>query len=493
MSFPPSDYGLREAVRSQALVAALPAYIRERRWFGGKSREITACSIADALPLPANAPLAYLCVVEISYADGGSDSYLLPLASADGVQAAELRRTTPQAVVMTTDDLSGDGALYDAVYDPAFCQLLLGIVERGERAGGAIGTLLAEPTAAFAGLRGVGELEPRISLAEQSNTSIIYGDRLILKLFRRLVPGLNPDLEIGRFLTEQGQFIQIAPVAGSLSYASGDNETATLGVLMGYVPNVGDAWSRMLELLREVPEHASPADLTIIAARTLGQRTAEMHMALANSQEPSFAPEPFSMPHAEAEMAAMNALADRVFVEARAHHGNQPASVQHTVAEVLAREPQIRARFARLTAQPLTGQRTRAHGDYHLGQVLATPDADFIVIDFEGEPARSLDERRAKRSPLRDVAGMLRSFDYVAATGLPDEAAPGWVATVSQAFLDSYLKTASDASFLPHNEAERAALLDAYLIEKAVYELQYELNNRLDWVRIPAGGILRLL
>ncbi|MBC8161617.1 MAG: putative maltokinase [Roseiflexaceae bacterium] len=516
MSFPPSVYALREAVRAPALVEALPDYIRERRWFGGKARTIASARIADALPLPANSPLAYLCVVELTYQEGEPDTYLLPLAFADATQAADLRRATPQAVIANTDDLTGDAVLYDAVYDPAFCQLLLGAIERGERFGGAEGTIFATPTEAFTRLRGAGELETHVSKAEQSNTSILYGEQLILKLFRRIVPGLNPDLEIGEFLTAQG-FAQIAPVAGALSYDDGTGQPATLGMLMSFVPNVGDAWSFMLGLLGQVQAELRQSDSlprrneeregseglnspavgrTLDAVRMLGRRTAELHLALASGQGQEFVPEPLSAEDASAEVASMNNLADRVFAQARASLDRQPQQVRGSVQQILDREQDIRARFAQLSQQPLTAQRTRAHGDYHLGQVLATPDGDFIIIDFEGEPARSLAERRAKRSPLRDLAGMLRSFDYAAATALgelPPAQLQAWVNAASAAFLQSYFDLAGNTQFMPHSERERQVLLDAYQIEKAVYELQYELNNRPEWVRIPVDGMLRLI
>lgn len=532
MSFPPSEYALREAVHNPRLGELLPDYIRERRWFGGKTRTIRNTEIAEAIPLPANSPLAYLCFVLLKYDDGREDVYLLPLAFADGVQAAEIQHRTPHAIVAKTDDLTGDGALYDATFDSAFCTLLLGMIERGEHFSGSESTVAGEPTSAFGQLRGTGELTPRVSKAEQSNTSIIYGNRLILKLFRRIVPGENPDLEIGRYLTEQGRFSQIAPVAGSLRYQHTGAEASTLGMLLGFVPNIGDAWDYTLDMLRDLraeieTDHSarstqrnvghkgedksdfapfvpsrltnSPAaQQTIQAARQLGRRTAEMHAALAmKTTDPAFSPEPLSQKQAEDEVRAMNALADRVFVEARERLNQQPPAVRADVQQILENEQHIRRRFDALTHGELTARRARAHGDYHLGQVLATEDGDFVIIDFEGEPARTLAERRAKRSALRDVAGMLRSFDYAAATELTGEMmqplAQAWVATVSSAFLESYREVAQNGDFLPKQQAEFDALLDAYLIEKAVYELQYELNNRPDWVRIPAQGILRLI
>ena len=519
MSFASNEYVLHQAIHAAPFGDALLAYIRERRWFGGKSRTITQVRVTDAVALPTNSPLAYLCTVQLGYAEGSDDTYMLPLAFAVGAQAEAMKRETPQAIITSAEDFTGDGAIYDAVYDPAFCSLLLGIIERGERFGGSVGMLLAEPTAAFANVPGSDKLTPRISKAEQSNTSIIYGDKLILKLFRQVVPGLNPDLEIGRYLTEQGQFSQIAPVVGSLSYATSEGKPVTLGMLLGFVENKGDAWSYMLGLLEELKHKAEARSQPLEADKQrlegsfsdddfepslqavweLGQRTGEMHTALAApTNDPAFAPEPFTQQQAAAEVGAMNRLVDQVFQTIRVRMAQQPAELQPMLKRILDSKPAIRSRFAMLTAAPLTALRSRTHGDYHLGQVLVTPDNDFVIIDFEGEPARSLEERRAKRSPLRDIAGMLRSFDYAAATVVAGDDrhtvwARWWVGEATEQFLRGYHITAGAASFQPTRQGERLQLLDAYLIEKAVYELHYELNNRPTWVRIPAQGILRLV
>ena len=500
-------------LRDSQLAAALPSYLRAQRWFGAKARTIVDVQLADLVPFSA----AALCFVDLVYDDGGRDAYLLPLAVATGAQANAVRASTQQAII--EDD--GDAVIYDAVYDPAFCTALLDAIGAAQPSPTDDGAFVATPTSAFTRLHGAGPLVPRISQAEQSNTSIIYGDQLILKLFRRVVRGINPDLEIGRYLTEQGQFSQIAPVAGSLAFERAGHAPVTLGVLLGYVPNQSDAWAFMLGMLADLrtriaagdtapaaPEsHAATvsADVarwygpTLAAAQQLGRRTAEMHRALAApTDDPAFASVPFSADDARAEVAAMNVLADQVFGDVRARIASQSARVQADLRTILDREPHIRARFDALTQQPLTALRTRTHGDYHLGQVLATPDGDFVIIDFEGEPARTLDERRAKRSPLRDVAGMLRSFEYAAASAFAGDAplegwARSWAAWAAAAFLQSYRETAGNTAFLPREQAEFDALLDAYSIEKAVYELQYELNNRPDWVRIPAQGILSLI
>ncbi len=511
------------ALGDPQLADALPRYIRERRWFGGKARRITAARIIDHVPLPADEPLAQICFVQLSYADGAPDTYVLPLAYATAERAAQIHSEVSHAVVMKLD-ADQDGLLFDAVYDEAFCQALLDAIAQRHTLRGASGAIVAEPTETFQRLRGTEPLTPRISKAEQSNSSIIFGDKLIMKLFRRAVEGENPDLEIGRALTNHGGFQQIAPVAGSISYQREGAQPVTLAMMLGFVANRGDAWAYFLELLgglrdelqanvREAPPAAPllemldtpvPPDVQhafgdhVAASQLLGRRTAEMHLALSEiTADPHFAPEPFTPDELQAERDAMTGLAEGVLSGVRSNVDQLPESVRGDVQRVLDHETDIRNRFEALVSQPLTATRTRTHGDYHLGQVLATGD-DFIIIDFEGEPARSLEERRKKRSPLRDVAGMLRSFDYAAASVLTgDERLEpwdrAWVAWNSAAFLQAYLKTAEGASFVPRDRAELDTLLSAYLLEKAVYELQYELNNRPDWVRIPMRGILRLV
>jgi maltose alpha-D-glucosyltransferase/alpha-amylase len=376
--------------------------------------------------------------------------------------------------------------------------------------------------------------------AEQSNTSVVYGDRLILKIYRRLEEGVNPDVEIGRFLTEQREFANTPPVAGALEYRPRGGAPMTLGLLQGYVANQGDAWSMTLDTLgryfeRVLTEQMSPppdaprdsATLLELAraglpelvcqqlgtyaerARLLGRRTAELHLALADAgQDSAFAPEPFTPFYQRSLYQSMRGQAARAMELLRKSIARLPEETRADARRVLEREPQIAARFRAVIERKIGGLRTRYHGDYHLGQVLFT-GKDFVIIDFEGEPARPLSERRLKRSPLRDVAGMLRSFSYAAYTALlelssgaqirPEDRAAAecwanhWSRWVSVAFLGAYLETAGQAAFLPRDPAELALLLDAFTLDKALYELAYELNNRPDWLCAPVNGILQLV
>jgi maltose alpha-D-glucosyltransferase / alpha-amylase len=381
--------------------------------------------------------------------------------------------------------------------------------------------------------------EPAVLSFEQSNTALVYGDRLFLKLFRHPDVGVNPDFEIGRFLTERG-FPYIAPVAGVLEYhAAATRDRTTLAVLNRWVPNQGDAWRFTLDELERYFERAvirrreiggdppplpplldlleaPPPDETLAliggyleAARLLGTRTGEMHLALASDpDDPEFAPEPFTALYQRSLYQSMRNLGTRSFQLLDENLSRLPKPAMALAQQLLAAQPHVLRLLRNVLDRKITALRLRCHGDYHLGQVLYT-GRDFVITDFEGEPARPLSERRIKRSPLRDVAGMLRSFHYAAHTTLatrvtgtlarPDEM-PGleawsryWQVWVSSAFLRAYLKSAADGGFLPGSRDELSALLDAYILEKALYELGYELNNRPDWVAIPLQGILSLV
>jgi maltose alpha-D-glucosyltransferase/alpha-amylase len=376
--------------------------------------------------------------------------------------------------------------------------------------------------------------------AEQSNTSVLYGNTFILKLFRRGTPGVNPDLEIGDFLTQKGAFPHVPAVAGALEYRQDHREPATVAILHSFVPNQGDAWKYTLDTLehyfelalthRDVQHPPLPqAPLTTFAdeavptlaqetigsylasAQLLGQRTAELHMALASdTTDPRFAPEAFSVLYQRSIYQTMRSHAAQAFPLLRQHLKKLSPAVRADAQRVLELEGDLLKRFQAILGRKIMAMRIRCHGDYHLGQVLYT-GKDFVIIDFEGEPARPLSERRIKRSPLRDVAGMLRSFHYASYTALFAEEAEGvyasspeaaaaleawagfWYHWVSVVFLRTYREVAGQASFLPRAREELQVLLDAYLLEKAVYELGYEFNNRPDWVRIPLRGILQLL
>ncbi len=519
----------------------LPVYLQTRRWFGGKARRIKSLHIADTVPVPYHDTTAMLNFLEVEYTEGDPESYVTVVSFATGERAEQVRHWHQQAISARLHCKEGEGILFSSLRDPRFCDALLEVIARRRRLRGARGEVTAAPTRLFRPVRGTGEERPEASLmrAEQSNTSVVFGNRMILKLFRRLDRGQNPDLEIGLFLSERTGFKHVPPVAGSLEYKDARGEVMTLGILQGFVPNEGDAWKYTLECLDQYFEQVAARKpllgsatieigrlLEIVgqdppqiirelagpyleSARLLGERTGQLHVALASvAEDPQFAPEPFGALYQRSIYQSMRNLTTRSMDLLRNRRGALPEAHRPLTERVLALEPEILGRFRAILDRKVTAMRIRVHGDYHLGQVLVS-GRDFVIIDFEGEPARSISERRIKRSALRDVAGMLRSFHYAAYSaldaqferGLLREADRGlyepwarwWHAWVSAIFLAAYLEAAAEGRFLPAAREELAMLLEAYLLEKAIYELAYELNNRPGWVRIPLQGILQLL
>ena len=305
--------------------------------------------------------------------------------------------------------------------------------------------------------------------AEQSNSTVVLDDALALKVFRRLLPGDNPELEMLRFLQTHG-FENIAALAGWYELV-GERLEATLGVLQRFVADGRDGWEFAL----------SEPDAFLERAQELGAVTGRLHSVLASDMnDPDFAPEEPGDEALGLLIATIDEEIERAFFDLRED--------DEAVQPILGRGQELRERLRMLSHQSAGGRLIRHHGDYHLGQTLLAADG-WIILDFEGEPARSLPERRRKRSPLRDAAGMLRSFAYAAsAADLP----PGWEAEARASFLDGYFG-AVEPALLPAGDAAIAKLLSIHELEKAVYELRYELNNRPDWVPIPVAAIVRLL
>jgi maltose alpha-D-glucosyltransferase/alpha-amylase len=512
----------RHADLRKALPAQLPDYLNKQRWFGGKARQIRGTEIADVISVPGGPAL--LLIVRVAYAAGSEETYAVPMVVALEGDASALR-------IPSTDGGSSTG-LKDALSEPGFLAALLELIHAESAVEGEEGSLRGKRTSAYSALAPSkpDSLTPKALRAEQSNTSVVYGDQLILKLFRKLEEGINPDLEVGAFLTEVAHYKNIPQLAGSLEYRSYDGKTMVQGILQAFVANRGDAWGYTLsslgtfyaDLKREINDgrltdsearnEVLPSSATRSleayseSAKLLGRRTAEMHLALSvNSQNPAFIPEPFSPEYQAALQRSLVELTERIFGLLREKKDALPTNLQAKAGVLSGKESVILARFRTTLSQPIHALRSRIHGDYHLGQVLFT-GSDFVIIDFEGEPARPLSERRLKRSPLQDVAGMLRSFHYAAFSPLLGADAMGpedvkrlspwadyWNARISGDFLDAYLGTCGDAAFLPKNRSELQGLLELHLLEKAVYELGYELNNRPGWVGIPLEGIGKLL
>ena len=532
------DAVLRPDARA-ALEQCLAQFLPGCRWFGGKAMWIRAVHVSEQIPIGNGAePLAVIAFLQVDFADGNSDTYVVPLGFATGATAQQLQQATPQAVVtpLRVRGKQGEiaGVLFDAMEDPRVGESLLQLMLRKRGLRGTGGEL--EPTTTQA-LRALAEprdaLQPvSVLRIQQSNTSVSFGQKLVCKLFRRLQPGLNPELEVGTFLTEQTDFTNIAPVAGAIVYQPTKGEPSSVAILQGFVRNEGDAWSFALDELDGFLDQAithpevaeSPAaSLPRLArgeppesarellgaqlewARLLGRRSAELHLALSSDQTaPDFKPEPMSALTQRGLYQSIRNLRSTTFRLARERLRYLPASTAEIVRGVLALEPKVIKAFHTLLERRITCSRIRCHGDFHLGQVLFT-GKDFVVIDFEGEPARSLAERRRRRLALQDVAGMLRSFHYAAHTVLAQHVASGldpavgerwvrfWYTWVASAYLKAYLKRAGEAAFLPRTAPETDALLHIFLLEKCVYELGYELNNRPDWLHSPARGMAELV
>jgi len=429
---------------------AVIEYVTKQRWYGAKSRSVTHSEVLDSVELRTTDPHFTLELVEMRYDTGAHDIYQL---------------------------LHGDTEI-DGLEHPAAARELVHAMRAGLTLQGAEGTVEFRPVEGFAGL-GRELLDARPVGGEQSNTSLVFDDELILKVFRRLEPGINPELEMLRFLTEHG-FANIAALGGWYAY-SGGPLSATLGILQEFVRNGEDGWELALEEIGTVP------DRFLTRLRRLGEVTGEMHTVLgSDSNDPAFLPETPSVESLGLLTATVDEEIESVFL-------SLPEDDEQ-LAPIIGRGEEVREQLRTLTYAGATGKIIRTHGDYHLGQTLWSEN-DWVIIDFEGEPARPVIERRRKRSPLRDVAGMLRSFAYaaIAAELLHDTPAPeGWEEEARTQFLDGYLETA-DPSLLPSGSLAIERLLTVYELEKAVYELRYELDNRPDWVRIPVAGIQRLI
>jgi maltokinase len=440
--------------------------IASQRWFGGKSRDVLDARVLDAGVAPGEPPMLAIAIVEVRYGLQSHDLYHLPL----GFRPADEGWTA--SVIAETDGWKA----YDAIADPELARKLFELIRTGSSLETGEATIWFRPT---------GDLPAEVDSvrpmgADQSNSSLVFDDRFALKLYRRVAPGVNPELEVLRFLTERG-FEHTAALEGYVGYEGRPLE-ATLALLQEFVPSKGDGWELALESLEGGNTEWLP-----LHARRLGEVTALLHNALGGDPgDPHFAPED---PSTEA-LALLSASIDEEIEHVFTMLPDIPA-----LAQVRGRAEEVRDHLRLLTHIGSVGRIIRTHGDYHLGQALWTNEDDWLILDFEGEPARSVPERRRKTSPLRDVAGMLRSFAYAASAAQiqrgvdPPE---GWEERCRAEFLDGYLDVA-EPSLLPAGRDQTERLLTVFELEKAVYELRYELNNRPDWVAIPVAGILRML
>jgi maltose alpha-D-glucosyltransferase/alpha-amylase len=523
--------------RSHLETRILPSYLPQTVWFEAKGRSIQSTLVEDWAPLPSAGPPAFLTLLDVRFTNGERETYVVPLVVARGRGAEQLIKNRPEAVLSRLTTPRGPGVLHDALVDESACYSLLAAIAGNSALDTQQGQIRAYRLAGFDGARGpAAEPPPAVPAPSAgSSSSVQWGDRLILKLFRRLDRGLSVDFEMHRYLAEQARFEGIPPLVGAIELATSQGEPTTLALLHGIVPHQGDGWESTLDELsryceRTAVELAPPSPvaeglsvlqvaaieppdevrdavgLSLQRAQVLGRRTAQMHLALArDTPDPAFAPEPMTPQDWSNVEHEMRAVAGEALDLLARQRPTLPENAARLADEVLALRPALLQRFEGLQKISSPAVKTRVHGNFHLGHVLSVEN-DFYIFDFEGEPFRTREQRRRKRSPLTDVAAMLRSFRYAADSGflqfverhgVPSEALKAWMGFwetwTRAAFLREYLKAAGNAPFLPKDSGEMELELNCFMLEKACYALLYELNNRPQAVRVPLTGILALL
>jgi maltose alpha-D-glucosyltransferase/alpha-amylase len=531
----------RKEDRKQLADVLFP-YIQACRWFGGKARTVQRTVIQNLIYYPCRSSSVYICLARLEYTEGEPEIYIVNLGFASGTKAQQILSNSPQAAIAWVNirgkRQNSQGLLCDALWDRDFtASLLHSLLHRRSFKSGQ-DEITATPTPVLRKILGSAEPspEPLVLKSEQSNTSVVFGDKLIAKFFRRLESGINPDLEMGQYLARQ-HFRSVPRLAGAIEYRTPHEEPATIAIAHELIQNEGDAWQYTLDFLARFYEAALATQMEesgttlmrrsllslaqgelpakavetigpyLESARLLARRTAEMHRALAMpTDDPAMRIEPLTDLNRRAMYHALAGQVDQKIELLRAHLKALPEDAGILATGVIEKRDEL-ARFSRsILDRKIEAMRIRCHGDFHLGQVLYT-GKDFVIIDFEGEPARLLGQRRIKHTSLRDVAGMLRSFHYAAYAPMYGEAvrvrpedmerlqpwARFWYVCVGAAFLKVYLELTADLPLLPKSLEDMQVLLNVSMLDKAVYELGYELNNRPNWVKIPLEGILQLI
>jgi maltose alpha-D-glucosyltransferase / alpha-amylase len=523
--------------RRQLEKRILPGYMQANRWYGGKSRNAVAFEVNRFPAIHLEEEPAFLALIEVRYTEGLPDTYFLPITLVTNAERiVHYLKNEPRSVICYLKAGNKEGILIDAIYDAAFRNELFRLIRKGgnlELPGGALrfeaGKILSEVTDIPDEA-----IQSEVLRAEQSNTSVIYNDRFFFKIYRKLDTDINPDLELVRFLSERTGFRNAPRYGGGIQYEERAGQSFTiLGLLQNKIPNQGEAWTAMLDTLGSFYEQAlaiadrsaplpelvvsermyfeqAPEQLQQLIGRDtydkvalLAVRTAEMHIALASEPEdPAFAPVRFTPHYQRSVYSAHRKLVSEKLDALELKLPTFPAHIAAEARTVLNLREDILKCFRRIYSTPIDSVKTRIHGDYHLGQVLYDGQ-DFYIIDFEGEPMLSISERRLKRTPFKDVAGMIRSFHYAAYGKLllnanlrkddmawSEQWARQWYHYVSRFFLTAYLDRAAGQPFIPANSEAAQLLLRIYLLEKAIYEVGYEMNARPEWLRIPLKGVL---
>jgi maltose alpha-D-glucosyltransferase/alpha-amylase len=512
----PWRIGMAERMRNQFELDTLPRHIEIQRWYASKGVPIQRARMTDHAVWEANGQSWMLPLLALDGPPGGA-TYFMPLALAWEERDEERMAGVAQAALAKVRQQAQVGLMGDAFYDEAFCRELVRAIGQGAELATGNGRFVFKPTAAFGELNiDIDALAVGRPSGVSSNTAVTLNETLFLKGYRHVRLGINPELEMGRFLTEV-EYPNCVPVLGALEYITTDGRTMTLAMVQSYVANQGDGWDYTLgyleRFLRDVAttDGAAPDGSDVGAVHggflalmaTLGRRTGELHRALATrTGAPAFDPEPLAATDVAGYRTHAGADATATIALLRERIGGLPAGTQADANTLLSAADALQSNIAerRFVEGGAAVLKSRYHGDYHLGQVLVK-DNDFVIIDFEGEPARSFEERRAKGSPLRDVAGMLRSFNYARWSALrrvaqsPEEAEKLAAPAIAweQATRDAFLKGYAEAMAPPDGAPLDAELLSLFELEKALYELRYELNNRTDWVQVPLHGVLSLI
>ena len=483
----PWRMGMADKLRAQLENEVLPRYIEGQRWYASKAERIEAARLHDHTIWEVGemrVGMSWLLqILQIREA-----AYFLPMAVA-WEEDEEHVRALAQSTVARVRQQANVGVVGDAMADEGFCRNVVKAIGESRRLQTERGVIVFTPTSAFRDIVAgdVAALPVSRLQAQSTNTSVTLDERLFLKCYRHLRPGVNPELEIGRFLTEVARFPNCVPVAGAVEYSTGAgeprSEPSTLALLQAFVPNQGDGWSYTLEYLQRYLETARGPEAShggyLVLMQTLATRTAELHRALATrSGDPAFDPEPLTPADVDAWKAGVRAEAEETLRLVRSE-------------SLLEKRARLFALIDACAAPRGQALKIRHHGDFHLGQVLVANN-DFVIIDFEGEPSRPLSHSRRKHSPLRDVAGMLRSFSYAKWSATDAGALDAWEAETRRAFLASYA-AAMKGSGLFESFDDVAGLLALFELEKVLYELRYELNNRPDWIKVPLAGVMAIL
>ncbi len=540
MAFTRKDWNAFTPAINQMVQTAFTDYMKRSRWFRGKAKKIKGMIVEDVFVMDKDPYNAYLFFIQLNYLTSPSENYLLAGKLEFGEDAHEKRDEYPQAVMAEVDIQGEKGIFYDAVYDTEFQHSILQLIYNRNKIKGKHGELYGLPGKYLRKNLNKNELPLSSNLlgVEQSNTSVLYDHRFFLKLYRSPDEGSNPELEIIQNLTERTGFENLPPYAGTLMYIHPQKQEYSLGILTGFIPNEGNAWElterfteqyfeNILTRKHELPEAPryipgiledyEPEDAKLLKdlagyfftemIEKLGQRTAEMHLGLASlTQDEAFRPESFSLLYQKSINQSFRTLIKKTISELRLQRQILDGQVKEMCDKIVGSENALLKTIKELLeSEKIRSQKTRVHGDYHLGQVLFT-GKDFIIIDFEGEPARTLSARKLKYCPFKDVAGMLRSFHYAIYMGyfrIRDRGTDNssilepwiehWYHLISYHFLKAYFDTAGNAPFVPETASQIVSLLNLFLIEKSVYESSYEINNRPDWLIVPLNGLDKII